>query len=163
MKYKVIDNFLDNKDFRFVYDQITGNEFPWFFQKESVISNNDNDITDSFFTHVFFKNNEVNSNYYEHFKFIIDAIGARALIRFKANCYPPTEEIKIHMPHTDHEFEHNGFLLYVNDNDGYTILEDGTKIESVANRALFFDASRPHQSTTATNVKARFNININYL
>jgi hypothetical protein len=159
--HRIVDNFLNDNDFRFVCDQLTGDVFPWFFQKDINVGN-DPVITDSFFTHVLFKDNKVNSEYFDHFKFIVDAIDCKALIRFKINCYPPTEKIKIHDPHIDHNFEHKGFLLYINDNDGYTILEDGSKIESVANRALFFDASRPHQSTTATNVKARFNININY-
>ena len=54
-------------------------------------------------------------------------------------------------------------MFYFNTCDGYTKLNDGTKVESVANRALFFDPSIPHQSTNCTNAKARFNININYL
>lgn len=160
-KFNIIDNFLSKDDFKFVTSQLTGDEFPWFFQKDVNIGDDPNS-QNSFFTHVFYKDRKVNSQYYEHFKFILDIIDAKAVIRFKANCYPPTDKIIVHDPHTDHSFSHKGFLLYINDNDGFTILEDGTKIESVANRALFFDASKPHQSSTATNVKARFNININY-
>ena len=40
--------------------------------------------------------------------------------------------------------------------------EDGTKIESVANRVLLFDSSRPHSSTRCTDQKVRVNINLNY-
>ena len=43
-----------------------------------------------------------------------------------------------------------------------TILNDDIMIESVENRVLLFDPSLPHSSTTCTNAKARFNININY-
>ena len=42
-------------------------------------------------------------------------------------------------------------------------LEDGTEIESRANRVLLFDPSKPHHSTSCTNDKRRVNININYL
>ena len=42
------------------------------------------------------------------------------------------------------------------------ILADGTKIKSVANRALLFDPFEFHSSTTTTDAKARFNMNVNY-
>ena len=54
-------------------------------------------------------------------------------------------------------------LLSLNTCDGYTKLKDGTKIDSVANRVLLFDPCEEHCSTTTTNVKARFNINVNYI
>ena len=37
------------------------------------------------------------------------------------------------------------------------------EIDSVKNRLLMFDSSRPHSSTSATDAKARINININYI
>ena len=43
------------------------------------------------------------------------------------------------------------------------VLEDGTEIESRANRVLLFDPSKPHHSTSCTSDKRRVNININYL
>jgi hypothetical protein len=64
--------------------------------------------------------------------------------------------------HVDQNFKHKGIILYVNNNDGYTKLIDGTKIESIENRALFFDSSKKHCSTTCTNAESRINININY-
>ena len=42
-------------------------------------------------------------------------------------------------------------------------LEDGTKIDSIANRMLIFDGAEKHCSTTTTNVPVRINININYI
>jgi hypothetical protein len=46
--------------------------------------------------------------------------------------------------------------------DGFTSLDDGTKIESIENRLLLFDSNKPHASSTCTNAKARFNMNFNY-
>ena len=40
--------------------------------------------------------------------------------------------------------------------------QDGTKIESIENRLLIFDASRMHNSTTTTSFEGRYNINVNY-
>ena len=53
-------------------------------------------------------------------------------------------------------------ILYFNANDGVTVLEDGTEVESVPNRILLFDSSRPHHSTTCTNANRRVNLNFNY-
>ena len=47
--------------------------------------------------------------------------------------------------------------------NGFTILDDGTKIDSIENRALLFDPSKLHHSTTCTDEKVRINIILNYL
>jgi hypothetical protein len=41
-------------------------------------------------------------------------------------------------------------------------LKDGTKIDSVENRILFFNPSEEHDSENCTDEKTRINININY-
>ena len=51
----------------------------------------------------------------------------------------------------------------VNDCDGYTKLNDGTKIDSIANRLLITDGSILHSSTTTTNDKVRVTIGMNWL
>ena len=76
--------------------------------------------------------------------------------------YPNTETLKEHGIHIDYSFPHKAGILSINTCDGYTKLEDGTKIDSVANRMLLFDASNPHNSSTTTNQPVRVNININY-
>ena len=85
------------------------------------------------------------------------------LVRVKANLYLRTDEIVHNDNHIDYEFEHTAAILYVKTNDGLTILEDGTECESIANRLLLFDASKPHHSTSCTDQKRRVNININYI
>ena len=42
-------------------------------------------------------------------------------------------------------------------------MEDGTKVESIANRMLIFDASQKHCASTTTSKFARVNIIVNYL
>ena len=87
----------------------------------------------------------------------------KALLRMKLNFYPHTDELYQHKMHIDYPYEHTGALLSLNTCDGGTVLEDGIKYDSVANRMLFFDASKLHASTTTTNQKGRFNLLINYL
>ena len=76
--------------------------------------------------------------------------------------YPNTEKIHEHGMHTDDLFPHKAAILSINTCDGYTKLEDGTKIDSVANRVLLFDGSKLHTPSTCTNQPVRMNININY-
>ena len=86
----------------------------------------------------------------------------KTLIRIKGNLYMKTTKIFNHNPHRDYPFKHNGAIFYINSNDGKTVLENGEEIDSVANRLLLFDSSKPHNSTSCTNAKCRINININY-
>ena len=76
--------------------------------------------------------------------------------------YPNTETLHEHGTHIDLPFSHKAGILSINTCDGYTKLEDGTKIDSVANRMLLFDASTLHCSSTTTDQPVRVNININY-
>ena len=87
----------------------------------------------------------------------------RSLLRIKGNFYPHTETLREHAPHTDYKFSHTGALYSLNTCDGFTKLYDGTKVDSVANRILIFDASTSHNSSTTTTSAGRFNINFNFL
>jgi hypothetical protein len=145
----------------------TGNyTMPWFFLS-SVAEHPEKGgvIEDKVFymTNLLYEMNVPTSNLYERLIPLLDQIGARCLIRIKANLYPNTETLHEHPKHTDYDFSHSGAILSLNTCDGYTKLKDGTKINSVANRILLFDAGEKHCSTTTTNVFARINININYI
>ena len=89
----------------------------------------------------------------------------RSLVRIKANFYPWTENIKQHGFHIDFPYIENDHaaLFSINTCDGYTEFKDGTKIDSVSNRMMFFNPSVPHRSTTTTTDWGRFNINFNFL
>ena len=54
-------------------------------------------------------------------------------------------------------------ILYMNTNDGYTLFEDGTKVESVMNRLITFPYNMKHAGTTCTDVPFRMVINFNYI
>ena len=53
-------------------------------------------------------------------------------------------------------------IFYVNTNNGYTEFEDGTKVESVANRFISFPANLKHRGTSCTDENTRVVINFNY-
>ena len=167
MKYEVIDNFLDEEYFDslvtiFTDKDKTGNEtMPWFFNSSIAARNV---IEDKLFymSHLFYDGNVPQSSLYDKLVPLLQKLEARCLIRIKANLYPNSEILHEHPMHTDYPYSHSAAILSLNTCDGYTKLEDGTKIDSVANRILLFDASNEHCSTTTTNVPVRFNININY-
>jgi hypothetical protein len=87
----------------------------------------------------------------------------KSVIRIKCNLYTRTEKIFEHEFHSDQNFSHHACILGINDNDGYTMFENGDKVESKANRMLVFDGKDKHCSTTCTDQKVRLNINFNLL
>ena len=92
---------------------------------------------------------------------IMKEVNGRALIRVKCNYYPWTQEMKQHGWHTDYDYDNIGCLWSANTCDGFTEFKDGTKIDSVFNRLIVFDAASEHRSSTTTNAHGRFNINFN--
>jgi len=166
-KHKIIDNFLPDEIFnKLEFIIFESKHFPWYFQADINTHHNKQLKSDDktwYMTHIIYHNINAQSSYFNDFKVILNELDVKALIRMKVNFYPSTEKLDIHKKHVDYSFPHKGFILYFNSCDGYTILEDGTKIESIRNRALLFDSSSPHRSTSCTNTKGRFNININYL
>ena len=166
-EYKIIDNFLPKDTFNKLASIALGPEIPYYFNKEINWPHDEKDEVDltCYFTHALFnmENDYIYSNYFHHFGTIFyDALEMKSLIRMKMNLYCRTSEVIHHKPHVDLPFEHKGCVFSFNTCNGGTVLEDGTFIESVANRALLFNPNKPHHSTSCTNAKARVNINLNY-
>jgi hypothetical protein len=163
LKHKVVDNFLPENEFKKIEEMFFSPYFSWYGQHNGVSKNVSKDGI--YFTHLFFlfeKNEFKFSDYYNYIIPIINKLDIKSLIRIKGNLYSKTNVIFEHNAHIDYNFEHKGFIYYVNDNNGFTKLSDGTKINSKKNRGLFFDASKPHNSSTCSNTNVRLNINFNY-
>ena len=159
MKYEVVDNFLDQNYFKKLQDKMLTTSFAWYIS-QSVTHNSKND--EYYFVHMYFDRYRVNSPEIKDLFPIINKLNIKALIRIKANLYASTPEIYEHELHVDYPFSHKAALFSINTNNGYTYFEDGTKIESVENRMLLFDASKKHGSSTCTNQHYRCNIVFNY-
>ena len=160
--YEICNNFLDTKTFNELRDLIISNrDFPWFHElKVNDFQNNESLF--SYFTHTFYLKNAINSNRYDNVLPFLEKLEIKALIRVVANLYVKTDKIETHPFHIDYEFSHKGALLSLNTCNGGTILKNNKKIKSVENTVIFFDPSKPHASTAATDVKGRFNILVNY-
>ena len=135
--------------------------------KEHYNQEKEDDHRNWYASHVSYINNVPISIIFEFIANILKPVFERAqlksLVRIKTNFYPYTHEIFEHSPHRDYDFHCVGGVLSLNTCDGFTRLEDGTKVDSIANRLLLFDSSQNHNSSTTTNAKGRYNININYI
>ena len=160
--YQIQDEALDSFDFENIKTLISGSNFPWFYG--AYVANKDEISNDFYFTHIIYENHNLNSSKetWNVISPLLKHIRPRAIIRIKVNAYPNVGKLVEHGEHTDYPFEHKGALYSLNNCNGYTKIGDN-KIDSKENRLLLFDSSKPHSSTTCTDAKIRFNININYL
>ena len=162
MKYEVIDNFLSKEEhLKIKYMMLDDyRNFPWFYTP-NVAEEGDNDI---YFVHTFQeKEFDLESPYLHKLHPILEKMNIDDLWRVKGNLFPNQNKFIEHNTHIDYDEPHQAAIYYINTNNGYTKLEDGTKVMSVANRMLFFDGSKNHNSTNCIDKKVRININFNYI
>ena len=168
MDTKIIDNFLKNDELDKVRNSII-NDIPLYYTGFVVGSEKTSSFWNYYFSHVFFTDDDIKSpQYYPYlYKIFIPKIkeiySYKTLIRLKLNFYPHTETLREHGQHCDTEYSHYGAIFSINTCNGFTRLHDGTKVDSIENRMLFFDASLPHNSTTTTNAHGRLNFNFNFI
>ena len=173
MDLKIIDNFLDVSEFSTLINNTIGRSDG--HQTEfRVVSNVENfgvreeDYWSWYLVNMIYyediPQNEIYPNicnlFIPRFQHIANF---KTMIRIKMNAFPYTNVVKEHKKHIDFNYENIGAVFSLNTCDGYTKFSDGTKVESVANRIVFFDASKYHQSTTTSNAKLRYNMNFNFL
>ena len=173
MKYEVIDNYLDEEYFDSLVAYVTDKEktgnfiMPWFFVSNIAHRNINEDNKLFYMIHMFYDGNVPVSPFYDKIIPLLEKLEANSLIRVKANLYPNTEILHEHPTHTDYEFSHTAAVLSLNTCDGYTGIEDEdgqiTKVDSVANRVVLYDAGKNHCSSTTSDANARFNIIVNFL
>lgn len=162
MQYEVIDNYLPQEEFEVIKNTMMGLDFPWYYNPNVAKANEDKYVNSMYFTHSFFKDAVATSSFFCLIRPLLYKMNAKATVRVKGNMYPNVGSLLENDRHVDFDFPHKGAIFYINTNNGPTTLEDGTKIDSVANRILLFDPSKEHYSTHCTDQKVRVNININY-
>jgi len=165
--YRVVDNFLSSVEHRYIVSNTLKNSYSFnLYLNESVSGVPKSKSDGIYFTHTFLEEDDINSPFFEYLYPIIEKINPKKLLRVRLNLYPKTFFIKKHNWHIDFNFSHKGFIYYLNTNNGSTDIKNNFlhhKIKSVENRALFFDSSKKHRSTTCTDKDYRSNIIINYI
>ena len=168
MKLKVHNNFLEKKDFKNIQSLLISDNFPWYFNKRKVVNDFDK-IFNFQFTHIFYKDFEIKSNYFEVLRPLINKLKPISIIRVKVNLTTPYTQIVSHAFHTDINQVQNRDkdikvgIFYINTNNGKTIFSNKTEIESIENRFIEFPISEIHAGTTHTDTKSRIVLNINWI
>jgi hypothetical protein len=170
---KIIDNFLDENTFDMMKQTLINREnnsyFPWYYNDYKVYSNDYkgskfNSLYNHQFTHMFYNNWAPQSEFYKFLMPLLTKISPLAIIRIKGNLTTVADKIYEYGFHTDFN-EPVGCttsIFYMNTNNGYTIFENGEKVESVENRLVSFNSEIKHTGTTCTDDKFRCVINLNY-
>jgi hypothetical protein len=162
MKPKIVDNLLAKEDFSQIQEELLGPNFPWYYCK-GIDYKSDKNFQ---FCHKFYVNWNWCSQFFNLFDPIVKIIQPITIFRIKANLLTITPDIIENSFHKDVPDRGNSIwttsIFYVNTNNGYTKFEDGTIVESVANRMVMFPADLYHNGTTCTDEEIRVVVNFNW-
>ena len=164
---RVVDSFLAEEDFKLAQALIMDYGFPWMWN-DSVTKDVGYSDPDEFqFIHLFYHPmSGVVTDYprwLEIIKPYADRMNAVSLMRIKANLNVATPEYITREFHTDFSVKCTTAIAYMNDNNGYTLFEDGTKVQSKENRVVIFDSQMRHAGIPCTDEKRRVVINFNFI
>ena len=162
------DSFLDKNTFNELQTFIMGGDFAWYYND---IIDYDGQLDRFQFTHTFYRYDAPQSSFCEKLNPILKILNPISLWRIKANLLTKTLNIVENEFHYDDSEDVMGekikhwttSIFYMNTNNGYTEFEnDGTKVDSIANRMVTFPANLTHRGTSCTDEKTRVVINFNY-
>ena len=163
---KIEDNFLEQKDFDELQNFMMNDDLNWHYI-DYIDYEKDQETTFQF-THMFYYVGR-SDGFFENLGPIFNIIKPISIWRIKANLLTRTPTIVENAFHIDMTLiseekleQLTTAIFYVNTNNGHTEFEDGTKVESKANRMVTFPANLKHRGTSCTNEKTRVVINFNY-
>ena len=165
---KITDNLLSKDEFSVIQKTLCGPTFAWYHQPTVSGVGNEENLLDTYFTHILFSTTTglprgILSDHYHLFYSLFNALEINALLLLRANNIPHTHERIQYNFHVDTTYPHKTAILYVNTNNGVTMLEGGTEVKSVENRLLSFDGLTKHCATSCTDKKSRIVVNVNYI
>jgi hypothetical protein len=155
-----IKNFLPKENFLNLQKIILGDYFPWYYNPYVI-----NEKTDNFFqfTHLFYSNYSIQSNYFNIISPLVEKINPKAILRIKANLLTKTNEIIEHGFHVDDlSNEMKTAIFYCNTNNGYTKFKNNTIVNSEENKLIKFNTNKYHTGSSCTDEDIRVVINLNY-
>jgi len=156
-----VNNFLPQDEFDKLKTLITKEEFPWYHIQSMVVDKKDNL---GYFTHSFYNNNLINSNYYSDYIVpILNKLDAKAVVEVRSNLFPSVFFNKSEW-HVDRTFNCKTAILYLNSCDGGTEFKMNIHkfIQAEENKMVIFNSSLEHRACTSTNTDYRYIINFNY-
>ncbi len=162
------DDFLPKGAFENLTSFLTSTKVPWSFHPCKVSRK---ESTDSLqFVHMFYevylppKLRPPVCNDLHPLGNLIHTLKPAIVLKIKANLTPRTAQPDKTDFHTDFDgsIPCKTAIYYLNTNNGYTEFEDGTMIESIANRLVVFDNGQRHRGVSCTDEKSRYVLNLNY-
>ena len=160
MEPKIIKNFLEPEQFKDIKKMFYLSTFPWYLDR--ILEKNE----EKQFTHSFFLREKRNSEFFSFLSPFLKKLNMFILIKAKANFLIQTDTIIEHGFHKDFDLDHIPILTavyYINTNNGYTKLKNGTKIPSKENTMVIFDTHELHTGSTCTDKAHRIVLNFNYI
>lgn len=164
MSIKIFDNYLNQNEFNKIKNIFIDNEkFSWHYTP-GIAYPDEVKKTDRFqFFNLMYRNDiGVKSDYYESLLPLLSKINPKEVLRVKANLGTRTSTHIEGGMHTDSKMKHTTAIFYLNTNNGYTKFQDGTIVDSIANRLVVFDSSLLHSGFSQTDENIRCVINFNY-
>ena len=156
---KIIDNFLPKYYFEMIQEMLVS-DFPWYYG--DILEYPTDKEKDMFhFYHCLYERDNP-SVFFDLVKPCIPLLGARNLLRVKANLQTRTWFNRNGGYHTDPWPDATTAVYYVNTNNGWTHIKGHGKVKSVANRVVIFDSNLKHAGFTCTDEKRRVVVNFNY-
>ena len=161
---KIIDNFLDEDEFKILQQYLTNDSFTWNLLPS--IANNKQGLDQYQFVHTFFDISKPSLQNYSNFLTpLFSKLQAKYILRVKANLRPRTTQGVLSDYHTDIDLNQQTAIYYLNTNNGYTKFQQNglQDVPSVANRLLTFYGGLKHCGCSATDSNYRIVLNINYI
>jgi len=130
---KIYNNIISKKEQEYLKNIFYSNEFPWFYTADVTSSILNKKQRRPAFSHIFMKDGNINSNYYDIVKKISDNVNKKIkkkLIPYQVRSFLQLSLDKnlignsIDTPHIDMIEPHLVYLYYVNDCDGDTVIYD---------------------------------------
>ena len=169
---KITDDFLSTKYWNEFHVAVMGPFMNWSYLPCKVdLSKEDPKKVDGRMVHIAYQGCMPQSPFFDKLFPIMEKLDVIALVRAKFNLENRTKEKIKSIFHIDMgpDFDQDIIktwttsILYVNTNNGYTEFEDGTVVESVANRLVSFPANTKHRGVTCTDEQVRVVLNLNYI
>lgn len=175
MKIDIIDDFLTDyqhqsllRTFGVIDGPKGGSSFPWYFNDNL---NDEERLGNFYFTNIVMDGyNILNEYWVPVFNPLLSKLNVplNTVWRVKVNLYPRTQWRVHHKSHVDYFNDSKRInhlttcLYYLNGSNRVTVFDGKRKVKSKQNRAIFFDGTNRHHSTTPTDANFGISINIDY-
>jgi hypothetical protein len=172
---KIINNFLEEEEFQQLSSLILSPFFPWYYQENISASHEFARLNDYGFSHVFYVDDNINSNFYSKLEFMLDKIkkvtNTSKILKIRGDLTVYSSESHVHQVHKDSLSDHVVSILYLTDSISETIIFQNTtqdedfkemvKIYPKKNRLVTFSGKYYHTGKSPNDCNSRVLLNIN--